>query len=163
MNCWAALSAPPWRNQGSLHQSCPDHFEVVPSLGLYQLRGYFRKSCCGHCLSVSLELHARKNKNPCGEDKTHLCLHYLLGEKCFIFIALELCSTTGPNSGGMVNSPVLQANKQRWMAVAVRAMTVGLILSINDLSFIPICCMPEKYVRRIRSTISVTTNWNLHS
>jgi len=46
------------------------------------------------------------------------------------------------NSGGTLNSPVFQADRQWWMAVAVRAMNVGLILSINDLSFIPICRMP---------------------
>jgi hypothetical protein len=36
----------------------------------------------------------------------------------------------------------LKADRQWWMAVAVRAMNVRLIISINDLSFIPICRMP---------------------
>jgi hypothetical protein len=37
---------------------------------------------------------------------------------------------------------VFQGDRQWWMAVAVRSMNVGLILSINDQSCIPICRMP---------------------
>ena len=48
----------------------------------------------------------------------------------------------GPNSGGSVSIPVSQADRQWWMAIAVRAMHPGLIVSINDVSLIPNCCMP---------------------
>jgi len=62
-----------------------------------------------------------------------------------------------------VNWPGFQADRQWWMAIAVRAITVGFILSIHDLSFIPICCTPQKYVWWITSTISVAANQNLHT
>jgi len=48
------------------------------------------------------------------------------------------------------------------MANVVRAINVGLILTINDLSFIPMGHMSWKYVQWIRSTISVAANLNLH-
>jgi len=60
----------------------------------------------------------------------------------FPVLHLHCAPPPGPNSGGTLNSPVVQANRQCWMAIKVRAMNVRLILSINDLSFIPICCMP---------------------
>jgi len=69
----------------------------------------------------------------------------------------------GRHSGGTPNSAVFQANRRWWMVVEVRAMNVGVISSIKDLSFIPMCRMPWKYVRWIISTISVAANRNLHS
>ena len=59
---------------------------------------------------------------------------------------LRCAPPRGPNSGRTLNSPVAQAERQWWTAVSVKAMNVGLILLINDLSFIPIWRMPETYV-----------------
>jgi hypothetical protein len=56
-------------------------------------------------------------------------------------IELMLWSTSWTNSRGTLKSPVFQAYGQLWMAVMVRAMNIKLTLSINDLSFIPMCRM----------------------
>ena len=53
----------------------------------------------------------------------------------------------GPNSGGTRNLHVFPADRQCWLAVAVMPISVGMTLSINDMSFIPMCRMPSKYVR----------------
>jgi len=60
----------------------------------------------------------------------------------FLVSHLSCVLPPGPNADGTLNSAVFQADRQRWMAVAVRAMNVRLILSLNDLSFIPIGRMP---------------------
>jgi hypothetical protein len=57
-------------------------------------------------------------------------------------IALTLCSNSWTNLWRDPKLTCFQADTQWWMAVAVRAMNVWLILSINDLSFIPIWRMP---------------------
>jgi len=81
----------------------------------------------------------------------------------FLVSHLRCAPPPGPNSGRTLNSLVVQADRQWWMAIVVRVMNVGLIISINDPSFIPICCMPLKYIWWIRSTISVAAHRNMHS
>ena len=60
----------------------------------------------------------------------------------FLVSLLVYAPPPGPNSGHTLNWSVEQADGQWWMVVAVRPMNVSLILSINDLPFIPICHMP---------------------
>jgi len=104
-----------------------------------------------------------------GEQKSTLrrqnsSVHALfMGWLMFLVSHLGCAPLPGPNSGRTLNRPVIQANRQWWMSVMVREMNVGLILSIDDLWFIPICSMRWKYVQWIRSTMWVKANWHLHS
>ena len=89
----AALSAPPGRNYGSLHQSCPDHCEVVTWLSPDQLKGSFGESCCGYRLSFRIEPLVRKNEIRVERTKS-ICaciINRVINVSC---IALTLCSTT---------------------------------------------------------------------
>jgi len=90
-------------------------------------------------------------------------VHTLLTVSSMFLVSHLLCALPpGSNSGGALNLPVFQANSQWWMAIMVRAMNVGLVESINNVSCRQICCTPWKYVQWIRSTISVAANRNLH-
>jgi len=57
----------------------------------------------------------------------------------FLVSHLRCATPPGPNSGGTLKSPVFQADGQWWIALAVRAINVELILSIHDQSLIPMC------------------------
>jgi len=78
-------------------------------------------------------------------------------------IALTLCSTSWTNLWQDPKCTWFHADRQWSMAIAMRAINVGLILSINDLSFTPIHRVPWMYIWLIWSTIPVTANRNLHS
>jgi len=83
-----------------------------------------------------------------GEQKSGLrwrntYVHAVLSVRLmFLVLHLRCTPPPGPNSGGTLNSHVFQDDSQWWMAVVVTAMNAGLVLSINDLSFIPICREP---------------------
>ena len=80
----------------------------------------------------------------------------------FVVSHLHCAQPLWPNSVWTLNWPQVQGDWQWRMAVAVRVMNVRLMFSINDVSFVPICCMPQKCIRWIWSTISVTANRNLN-
>lgn len=116
MNCGAALSAPLQQNQSCPDQSCHDRCEVVPSLGLYQCSGSCGGVCGTYCRSSWLEPLARKNDNPPRDDEIHLWISHLRRAPCPV-----------PSSGGTWYFPVIQAQRQWWKAIAVRAINVGVM------------------------------------
>jgi len=62
-------------------------------------------------------------------------VHALVTAWWIILVSHLRCAPPpGPNLGGTLNWAVVKAGRQWWMAVVVRAMNVGLIESINDLS-----------------------------
>jgi len=69
---------------------------------------------------------------------------YLSSPAWLMFLVLRmLCAPAlGPNSGGIIYCPSFEAHRQWRMEITLWAMNVGLISSIKDLSFIPICRMP---------------------
>jgi len=66
-------------------------------------------------------------------------VHALLAT-CLMMLAshFHCVPPPGPNTGGTLTMPDVQAETPWWMAGAVRAMNVRLILSVNDLTCMPI-------------------------
>jgi hypothetical protein len=70
-------------------------------------------------------------------------VHALLTAGLMFLVSHSHCtSLPEPNSGGTLTTHVFLADRQWVMAIAVRAMTDGVIFSMNDLSLIRIGRMP---------------------
>jgi len=94
-------------------------------------------------LSIYLDLTSGEEEWKSVLRRRNTSVHALLTRWLMFLVShLHCAPSPRPNSGGTLNWPAIQADRQWWMGVALRAMNFGLISSINDLSFIPICRMP---------------------
>ena len=121
------------------------------------LRNHAADDVC-HC---TLNLWQEEQKSRLRQYNTFV--HTLLTTWLMMFVShLHCAPPPGPNSVGIINWAVFREDRQWWMAVAVRAIYIGLIVSIHHLTFIHICCMTYKYIQCKRSTISLSGNQKLH-
>jgi len=94
-------------------------------------------------LSILLAWTSGEEEQKFGFGQHNTSVHALLTMWSMCRVSHSHCAPPHwANSDGTIYLPVFQADRKWWMVVAVRAMNVRFISSINYQSLIPICPMP---------------------
>jgi len=84
-----------------------------------------------------------EKKQKCSLRQRHPSVPAVLTAWLMLLVSHICCAPPAvPHSSGTLNSQVFKADRQSYMEVASCAITIRLILSLNDLSYVPICRLP---------------------